>query len=229
MQEVWIFGDSYVDKHYIGSQDNYTWPGELEKKYVVKNFGKSGTGPGWSLNQLLSAIANSDKNCNDIILIFFVSEIFRLDLSFFNSADQTLIYNFLTNNNNIRNEFFDKKKIQYKQWIPFIEQLWSTHLSTDSFKQTELLKIIGALQLISTMFKKTLVWPCFDKLPLSLNLNNDNFCLIDFDLISLENTNYGYCKDPRINHLNEQNHKIMFTHLCDWIEHNRIITASDFI
>lgn len=226
MKEVWIFGDSYVDRNYTGSDGNYNWPRELEKKYAIKNFGKSGTGPTWSLHHLINEMQNS--NCSDVTLIFFVSEIFRLDLDFFEPKDQTLIYNFLTNNNDIENDLFNQKKSRYKQWLPFINDLWMQFISTDSFKQTELLKIVSSIQLLSQSFKKTLIWPCFDLLPITIQ-NVNNTTVVDYNLVDLDNNNYDYCLDPRVNHLSEKNHDVMFKLLCDWIDYNIPIDTSKFV
>lgn len=229
MQEIWIFGDSFSDRNYTGSDTNYTWPRELEKKYLVRNFSKSGSGPAWQLAKLLKSISEVPENyCNDVILIFFVSEMFRLDLDFLNPGDQTLMYNFLTNNNNIKNDLFNEKKTQYKEYITFIKQLWLHYLSTDSFKQTELIKTVGALSILSSKFKKTLVWPCFDEFVTDIN-NNTTCYIIDFDLVNLEKTDYDYKNDPRINHLRKENHKTMFTQLCNWIENDITITESHFV
>jgi hypothetical protein len=226
MKEVWIFGDSYVDRHYTG-YNIHTWPQALEKKYIVKNFGKSGTGPSWSLHCLINEM-QQHEDCSNITLMFFISEIFRLDLDFFEPKDQTLIYNFLTNNNNIENELFNQKKSQYKQWLPFIDELWDQLISTQSFKQTELLKIVSSVQLLSRSFKKTLIWPCFDSLPVTIkNVNRTTF--VDYPLIELDHNDYGYCADPRVNHLSETNHDIMFKLLCDWIDYNLPVDTSKFV
>lgn len=227
MKEVWIFGDSYVDRNYTGCDTNYNWPRELENKYAIKNFGKSGTGPTWSLHCLLNEMQTQD--CSDITLMFFVSEIFRLDLDFFEPKDQTLIYNFLTNNNDIENDLFNQKKAQYNKWLPFIDELWDQLISTQSFRQTELLKIISSIQLLSQSFKKTLIWPCFDSLPITIK-NINKTTVVDYPLIELVDRNdYAYCADPRVNHLSEANHGIMFKLLCDWIDYNLPVDTSKFV
>jgi hypothetical protein len=226
MKEVWIFGDSYVDRHYTGCDTSYNWPRELENKYVVKNFGKSGTGPTWSLYYLINEMQTC--NCRDITLIFFVSEIFRLDLDFFEPKDQTLIYNFLTNNNGIENDLFNQKKAQYNEWLPFIDKLWDQLISTQSFRQTELLKIISSIQLLSQSFKKTLIWPCFDLLPVTIK-NINRTTVVDYSLVELDNNNYDYCLDPRVNHLSKTNHEIMLKLLCDWIDNDLPIDPTKFV
>jgi hypothetical protein len=227
MKEIWIFGDSYVDRNYTGGNNN-TWPLELEKKYAVKNFGLHGTGPTWSLHNLMKERQHRD-NCSDITLIFFVSEIFRLDLKCLEITDQTLIYNFLTNNNNVKNKLYSQKKNQYKKFLPFINELWDQLISNESFRQTELLKIISSIQLLSQSFNKTIIWPCFDLLPVDVEHIN-NTTVVNYNLAyELDTDEYEYSLDPRGNHLSKPNHDIMFKMLCDWIDHDLPIDTSKFV
>lgn len=227
MKEIWIFGDSYVDRNY-NLNNNNTWPLELEKKYSVKNFGIAGSGPTWSLHKLIKE-RQKRGNCSDITLIFFISEPFRLDLKFLEIRDQSLIYNFLTNNNNIKNKIYIQKKKKYKKFLPFINELWDQLISTESFKQTELVKIFSSIQLLSKSFNKTLIWPCFDLLPIDLD-NIDNTTVVNYQLAyELDKCEYGFGLDPRGNHLSIKNHTIMFKMLCDWIDYDLPIDTSKFV
>jgi hypothetical protein len=246
MQEVWLFGDSYSQDSEIVSEStkhliNYefvSWPNRLKEKYNLKNFSQGGSGPTWALNCLNKKIKENSSNLKDIDLIFFISAIWRLDLAFYkNLSDQCLttkipapdtsMINFGWNIFHLNKE--EKKSIKpYKKHTVFVKELWRQYLLTESFQNTELLKIIGNLRLYSDMFRKVLVWPIFHQ-PFIPVKSSNNFYYVDKLLFEIEKDPYGYGFDPRHNHLTEGNHNIMFTQICSWVDYSSPIDVGKFI
>lgn len=244
MKEIWLFGDSYAQQSRIvfdATKDDIdynfvSWPCRLEQKYNLKNFARGGTGPTWSLNVLHDAVLK-EENLKNVTCIFLVSAIWRLDLDFYQDpSDQFLtskipvpdtnMINFGWNIFDLNNE--EKQIIKpYKSQTKFVKDLWKNFLLTDSFQNTEILKIIGNLKLYSNMFEKILIWPIFHK-PIIEITSEHNFYYVKDLLFEIEKDSYNFGYDPRPNHLSEPNHEIMFDQLCNWIEKNQSIDISKF-
>jgi hypothetical protein len=248
MKEVWIFGDSYAQPDPIVFEstndlvnlDFTTWPLLLKQKYNVKNFAKGGTGPSWSLNKLIQQIKNTDKNdLKNVNVIFLVSAIWRIDLSFYNSeshqcltaqipAPSREMISFGWNILNLSKE--EKRAIKpYASQKNFVKDLWKYYLLNDTYQQTELTKIIGAVNLYNTLFEKVLLWPIFHKPAIEIDYSNNNFYYINDLLYEVEKDPYGFGYDPRQNHLSKENHTIMFNQLSNWIENSQSIDINKFV
>lgn len=245
MQEVWLFGDSYAQTEppqydttiYQTNKDFVSWPNRLKKTYNLKNFAQGGTGPSWSLNLLHNEIIKNN-NLKDVNLIFFISAIWRLDLAFYkNVGDQCLTSKIPAPDYNMINfgwDIFDITDVEKKAIKPylhhktFVKDLWKYYLLTDSFQNTELLKIIGNLKLYSELFKKVLVWPIFHKSLLNVQ-STANFYFVKELLFEIEKDPFGYGIDHRHNHLSEENHAIMLKQISDWIDYSIPIDINKFI
>jgi hypothetical protein len=218
-KEVWIFGDSYADKNYKMS-DHVTWPEMLDQKYNVKNFALVGTGPTWSLNLLINELKNNDTN--KVSVIFLSSNTERLDLSFLEDNHQVMLKIFDANGKAEK-----KLKKRYTNYLDFIKKLLMYYVFTPSFKNTELLKIIGVLKLLSDNFEKILVWPIFEETTQTIR-NSEKFYFVKNKLKNLDSEYYSFNVDPRSNHLSENKHIIMFNQLSQWIDNNQEIDLSIF-
>ena len=245
MQEVWLFGDSYCQdspavfestKHLI-NYEFISWPNRLKQNFNLKNFSRGGTGPTWSLNRLNNEIKENKDNLKNINLVFFISSIWRLDLKFYKDpSDQWLGSKIPALDRTMIDFGWDIKKFNkeekkvikpYKQNAFFVKELWKQYFLTDSFQNTEMLKIIGNLRLHSDLFKKVLVWPIFNEPFVSINSVNNFFYVNDL-LFNIEKDPHGSGLDPRHNHLSEENHNIMFKQISDWINYSKPINIDEF-
>ncbi len=244
MQEVWLFGDSYCQDSpaifestkYSINREFISWPNRLKQNFNLKNFSRGGTGPTWSLYNLNQKINENLDNLDKINLIFFVSAIWRLDLKFYSDpSDQCLTTKIPAPDQLMINSGWDIFKLNkeernsinpYKCHRKFVKNLWQYYLLTESFQNTELLKIIGNLKLHSELFKKVLVWPIFHKSSVPIR-STDSFFYVDNLLFEIEKDPYGF--DPRYNHLSEENHTVMFNQLYNWVENSTPVDVKEFI
>lgn len=249
MEKVWIFGDSYAQRNPIITESTKhlvdlefkTWPLMMEDRFNVENFAKGGTGPSWSINQLLNKISSIDdlQQLKQVNVIFFISAIWRLDLSFYTQpSDQHLTAQIPAPNVDMINRgwnifnlnYESSRRVKpYSSHKRFVSDLWKYYLLNDTFQQTEIIKSIGAIKLLSTFFKKVLVWPVFHKPVLDIDYSNDNFYYIKDILFGIEQDPFEFGKDPRQNHLTNENHLIMFEELKNWVVDSKTVNIDRFI
>jgi len=245
MQQVWLFGDSYcqqdpavfestedlIDREFV------SWPNRLKQDFDLKNFAVGGTGPTWSLNCLNHQIKQNTQDLKNINLIFFVSSIWRLDLAFYQRPSDPWLTTMIPALDPSMIDFgwdikqFNREELKaiqpYKQEAAFVKQLWKQYFFTDSFENTEMLKIIGNLRLHSDLFKKALVWPIFNRPSVSVN-SSGNFFYVDDLLFDIEKDPYGIGLDTRHNHLSTENHEIMHQQIAAWIQDSTPIDTAQF-
>jgi hypothetical protein len=227
-QKLWIFGDSYADRNYWRDDGSFdiSWVRELEKHYDVSNFATSGSGPDFAMKQLIDNINyNGADNLSDIIVIFVIPEISRINFSFLPPNHQLVPLGML--NPNLNDKGLELIR-PYKKYENFIKDVFKYYITTSTYLDTELAKIVGWVFLQSHLFKKMLVWPTDEKMPAVKQIASDNFLYIDTPIVEIEDDNHGYGYDSRLNHLSQANHHIMLEQLIQWIEHNDPIDLTKF-
>jgi hypothetical protein len=227
-QKLWIFGDSYAASTYHpdSSIGEITWVKELEKNYDVSNFALSGSGPDYSLNNLINEIAKYKKyELRDIIVIFIIPEIYRINFDFLKPHDQ--IVSIAMHNLSLNQNGKDLIK-PYLKYETFIKDVFKHYVLSSSYMDTELTKMLGWLQLHSHMFKKMLIWPTNDKASEWINLSSPNVLFIDTPIFEIEDDHADFGYDSRYNHLTQVNHYTMLDQISSWIDHNTPIDIGKF-
>jgi len=221
-QKVWIFGDSYSDKEYYYDHTSIPWTHEIEKYYDVSNFSKIGSSPDYEIKLLLNEINKYDSDeLKSISVIFFISGIYRFNFKFFDIKDHALTVNFYDTGNE---EVF----LRYNEYKGFLKDFFKYYVFNSSYNDTELLKIVGMLKLLSNKFKKVLVWPIFDRLPLHVE-NSDNFYLVNKPLHHVSTDPRPRPLDTRNNHLSNKNNSVMLDELVLWMEKDWPINIKNFV
>jgi len=189
-----ICGDSYAQENY----ESFTWPTKLSKKYDTTNLARNGTGPQWSLMQLIDYLEHNDTK--DTTVLFFVSSHTRIDLKDHPISEQWKL-KYSTN--------------KYVKW------LFKNYITTASYDQTEKDKIICLVAQYAKYFKKVLIWDIFGKKSDLEYSFLPNVTVIDkYDLYTIEYRENRPPQDHCINHLHKENHDIMYDMLDAWIEKN---------
>ena len=220
-ENIWIFGDSYSDKEYTYDFSFESWPYSIEKKYNVRNFSKIGSSPDYSLHKLLDEIEiSTDIELKNITLIFFVSSIHRFNFKFLDLKDHA-----------VTTKFLDTRDLgvikNYKKYSKFIKSFFNDYVFHSSYDKSELIKIIGCLNLLSNKFKKVLVWPIFDRVTVDIQDAN-NFYFVKYPLHKIEPWPVGVIEDRRNNHMSKHNHLVMLSQLTDWINNDVVIELNNF-
>ena len=221
MKKVWIFGDSYSDpRHY--TSNNFSWTQEIEKNFKVNNFSYYGSGPEWSYELFTKKV--KENNTNDISLIFFISDPFRFNFSFYKNVESQALFKFITFKNK-RNMNVRLKLRTYESYSKFCKQFFKNYAMQENFLENQIIKTIGGIKIYENIFEKILIWPIF------FNVDSDfssiKTTVIKKSLSSLEK-NYDYGEDYRANHLSFENHQTMISQLSNWVNFNTPIDISKF-
>jgi len=180
----------------------------------------SGSGPDWSLKQFLKVIKNID---NASYCIFCLSDIHRPDLKFVKPGDSHIVKFFYDNSYKSHNTPLIKIYQHQRKFIYNLNKLFLCH---STFNDTELLKIILYLKFYSDLFKKMLIFPCFDKLSseqlIKLNTNK-NFYIHDNPLQTYAATSKqsdNPYEDTRPNHMIESQHTEFYNIIINLLKSN---------
>ncbi len=217
-ETVWIFGDSYSYRHPEPGAVR-TWPRMLEKKYNVVNYSLQGTGPDWSLEQLVNI--PDDTDTSNISLIFFVSNITRQNWKFWKSpSHQFLSVDIVFNKWLLEVKEVIELKRKYHNHKDFAKQTIKNR--KDSWAKIEHQKVLGMLNLVAPKFKKVLIVYCFNdchpwgKEEFILGPNMHIFSKVMETLYPSQEQQ----SDGLYNHLPIETHKKIFKHFKNWIDNN---------
>lgn len=220
MKNVWLFGDSYVDKHYNLSNIE-SWPILLENKYNVRNFAVAGSGPEHSLQKLYREVENTDsEELKNITLIFFISNITRYNFSFLPPYFQSIIRYVTFDKKDERLDAGAKKRINDvldKKKISFIRDFFKYyHLNQE--EELQFLKILGTVKVIGSRFNKVLCGSCFIPIPEYISQVDANFHIFSHtQLYKLGRHNFGFEEDKRSNHIDTPQHQVFYEQLENWL------------
>ena len=223
MDELWIFGDSFAANHWPVETQGFNWVNEIANKYSVLNLAKIGTGPDYSLDCLRRKFLTTPKDkTKDITVIFFSADSFRLNLSCYKDPMQSAEIYALA-----------EGKINHKAKL-FAKQLVEWYLD-HNYKERCDLQYLATLNHMSQYFKQVLYWPVPTLTPTTENFLDvadnmfvPNQSLVDISVEDCGHQIIGLNIDPRANHLHEENHRIMYDQLVDWIENFSPIDTSKF-
>jgi len=224
-KKVLLFGDSFADKNSVG--EYVGWPGLLESYYKVTNFAVSGSSPDHQLKLMLDFIENTDSHSfKDTVVIFLISSPNRFVFNFYKNPSDHHLSIHLAYYESADLSYHDELS-PYLKYKKFVEDFYKYYALNDEFQLTHVLKILGMLNLYSTLFDKVLVWPIFENLPYKLPTMSDKMTFVSTPLFNIEGN--PYCNDDkRPNHLIKENHHIMVSQLIEWIETNRSIDLDQF-
>jgi len=224
MDDVWIFGDSFVDLNWHNDVA-YSWVEELSKNYNVRNRALMGTGPEYSLRNLRNALHEFPfDNLKNTCLIFVCSGFERLNLNFWNTPQEQVMFPVIASGDtNHRFKYFAKDVFKY-------------YIDFDWLADTEL-KYYCTLKHLSQYFKQTLYWQVTPRYPINqrfIDSNPSNFCfpetgLNDLSLRDNGGKRLGPVADERRNHFSKINHQIIYNQLVEWIETGAHIDTSKIV
>ena len=221
MGEVWIFGDSFAMPY---EDDNTTWTSQLSEKYHVKNFAYGGTGPDWSLQQLLNQSTNkTPEQLSNITVIFLISSIMRFN---FKTRDD-VNHQVLTPNFQYGTKHEKKLYKKYRKEATFLKKFYKEYALHGTYCETEILKIIGYLNLLSHKYSKILVWSIFDDFEYPI-LDNDKIHVPDLllsDIMMYE----PYRSMKYKNHFTTAVHDILANEILNWIDNDTPIDTTKFL
>ena len=246
-EKIWMFGDSYGDAQSSVDPNSFSWVRELHKSYDVLNFCMKGTGADYTISNFIEKVDNIDNDLKDTDLIFIIPFVYRFNFSFFRKvSDQALITYIIDDDDTpTKDDTFNKSiKLYKKQYGDFINKFFKYYLyfnddnNVQRYANDTIHKIIGSISLYSQLFKSVLCFIVNDKPTTNINnlINNDNFYFVDEKLFDISNAEINspveiYNKigeDPRNNHLNEHNNKVMFEQITKWINDKKPFDITKF-
>lgn len=240
---LWIFGDSYCDPDFQNDKSYQGWPQLIKKEYNVTNFSKTGTGPDYSMQQLVKMLKKTKVNDRKNIHVFFVvSDIFRISLDFANPffephSKEALLVNFMLFKffpKELKNRIELQKDIN-KTWTTKqqkkIEQIFRHHILYSSYTKTEIIKTVLFLKELSYQFASVYVAPVYQHIPEFFgNIDNTkNFYLAKNKIIDAFDNDFGYGEDPRNNHIPKDSHKKLVEHVSKWTKELQPFEFKDLI
>jgi len=155
-KQLWIFGDSYVDKTFPEKSSAYKrWWEYLEEDFKIHNFGITGSGPRDALTRFYRTM-QWQRNTNEISVLFILSDIERVSfcnlpaerqhqLSFHGKPSGEIEYSVIKTMKELR---------------PLYYSMVEHYFTTESWT-TELFSIVNTLHVLSKSFKKILVLQAF--------------------------------------------------------------------
>lgn len=227
-KKLWIFGDSYSDPTSSYMSHFEPWVSRIAGIYDVTNLSMCGTGPDFSLRELIDLIRDNDAELDETSVIFFISSIYRFNFKFLHASDQVLAPYVADGYPGQRNEEMVAQMERYSRFRPFVQDYLEQYVWHSSFNKTELLKIVGSLKLLSHRFEKMMVWPIFDDQKLVDIQDDGRFFYVKHSLSRIEGVGGGFSRDSRPNHLSQDNHEVMLRQLCGWMDHGIPIDVSLF-
>jgi hypothetical protein len=210
-KKLWIFGDSY-SYHHTEPEFSYSWPAQIKNTFEVKNFSCIGSSADWSLQKIMTEMNNSDTS--DVTVLFFLTEPYRQNWNFWEEPKHHWLTTYIGMDSNFFSDATHLTK-KYKYYSKFIKT-WFRSLN-DEYLYNEYYKNIGLINLCATKFEKVLIWPCFDRIPILGNLNN-NVILSSISMKEFESETIKDRFDERPNHLTETNHNRMLKIITNWID-----------
>lgn len=226
---IYLFGDSYVDENY--GNESWQWTRLLSQHYNVTNLGLIGTGPTYAINKLCDLIQTKKIDKDKDILMFFVPEFFRIDFAYFkNPQDQ--VFSYSVKNHSLYKLFDKNYNNEKQQWQ---EKWWRYYQLHNNNDVIDVVKIFSLINSYSFYFKKTLIvntdkdFKNYKKFVKNVVISDDIHFPLDINLGDISRQEYDgkdikHGRDKRANHIGENNHRIMFELLKNWITNDTPLT-----
>ena len=240
---LWVFGDSYCDPTFQNDKSFEGWPQLIKKEYNVTNLSKKGSGPDYSMQQLVQMLKKTKtKDRKNIHVFFVISDIFRIPLDFANptiytDSKESLLVNVMLLKffpNELKNKIEIQKQVDEtwtKQHQKKIEQIFRHHILYSSYSQTEIIKNILFLKELSLQFASVYVAPVYQHVPdfFPTIENTENFYVAKNKVIDAFDNNFGYGEDPRNNHIPKDSHKKLVERILKWTNELQPFEFKDLI
>lgn len=241
---VTIFGDSFADPQYNNDKhpDITPWYNLLKADYHVVNHALRGTGPHYSFKEYYNFIKSPDKK--DHIVIFLLSSEDRIDYVGLDPYRSIIIKDLASYKEysfgRARNDCPDEQEYYntHKKEIDYLNITMKDELEWFNYKNLSFLYINSLFFGLKTIVFTTYTGQNphrssrthYSFAQLSAKLNNSNFYLHPISLGYIANkeitdwkTNYARFSDYRLNHLSENNHKIMYDNINNIINNDKTI------
>jgi len=225
MSHVWIYGDSYSDPDYPFGEYAGCWLETLGKEYRLHNYSLAGTGPDYSIEQMMKNLSSVDK---DDCLIFVVSWPARFNLKNFYRSDKNQVNSTHIDHvtERIKTEFVDADT-----GVDFLRNIFKYQYPTNELLHIETLKHISLINSLSNRFKRILIWPVEDTVYSGRLF--DNVTLVEQGIGNISYNDHPHKSrlgtDPRRNHLSLPNHNTMYNQLKQWIDHGTAPDTTQFV
>lgn len=227
-KKVFIFGDSYADPKGCPS---YAWHNLLKEKYIVCNYGETGTGPQYSFDRFYDLELQSDDTVVFLLsdphrINFYGGSLLKGELSHIvwdeKSKKSYCVFEKYSDNmlTSRHMKILDYHK-KHKDQIDFLFLTQERELLNSSAKNISFLhsksKEYGLKIIVFEIFKS-------DRQDMSY-LNNDIFHLYP-DFLSIKSLNEIYedelqlfdrHSDKRCNHFSEENHYIFYEYINNFM------------
>ena len=206
-QKLWIFGDSFADPRYNPTTQFKTWHYQLEENFEVENFGISGSGPEWSLQQFLkldeSTPNHEKKNIN---ILFLGSQWTRFNFSFFEEASHQvwIMRSSLLNTN-------------YKKFRKFIDSFFTYYVDNNNHNSIQfVLQNMLLVKHYTRHYKKCVYWPVFISIEEEVRelYNSKKFYIVEYKMRDLEILE-PFGKGTIPNHMPKESHDIVYQKVMD--------------
>ncbi len=219
-KRVWIFGDSYADPNWDKeSFEHETWYEMLAKQYEYNNFAKAGTGPHYSMVEFYRRYKQFDKE--DLIIWVLSGEDriqFHLPKRYRTNehADTQLVHDSYWDFKNQEmkcNETFDSSFYQWnKDHMSYTMKTFEREVINSNKKNESFLYAISRIN----KCKIYIFFLSYNDSYIKDSLNDNLFHIYPISLQQISINEYRNPGEPfyednkRINHLSEENHKVMY-------------------
>ena len=224
MYTVDLFADSFGDQGCL-PRPHKTWVDLLSDHYKIKNFSLNGTGAHYHVQKLMDLEKYSD------FLLFLMPDLNRLNLDYIEEYHQSAAYLIFKQK---ESNTFDPNFWQWQTEEHLVKLSDKIHRDYIGFYNTQIDKILELLivQYVfskSNVYKKILVWGSSGRgypfrynnnitIPSNCHIVQGSLDQISFNEGGRENS-YTPRKDPKYNHLCEENHKFLAKSVHDYLKH----------
>lgn len=238
MQKIAIFGDSYaVSGHTKAFNYQMTWSDMLSREFSVENFAIPGCGPDIQLQKLIEYFKH-DRT--DDIIIFVLPH--HLRLSLYGIKDVEHVYSFVYLHNKVKGlnqKIKDRlrtlqkntKNSSYNNYVktygPFLDCWYNKFLRSNTYMETEPLKIASLVSKYRKLCKRIILLPVHPMAEEHVELLNEDKFIVSSIALRLLDESENYDNniiinnngiDLRAGHMGAENHIKVYKHLKEIID-----------
>ena len=238
IKRVWIFGDSYADPHW--GKERYvheTWYETLAKQYEYNNFAKAGTGPHYSMKEFYRRYKQFDK---EDLVIWILSGEERIQYHLpkeyrtYEHNDIMLVHESYWDFKNQKmkcNDVFDPSFHQsHKDHMSYTMKTFEREVINSNKKNESFLYTISRIH----KCKICIFFLNYDDSYIKDSLNDELFYINPMALQDISRNEYKNPGEPfyednkRNNHLSEENHKVMYNVINNFVQGIRTIPEFNY-
>lgn len=233
IKRVWIFGDSYADPHW--GKERYaheTWYETLAKQHEYNNFAKAGTGPHYSMKEFYRRYKQFDK---EDLVIWILSGEERIQYHLpkeyrtYEHNDITLVHESYWDFKNQKmkcNDIVDPSFHQsHKDHMSYTMKTFEREVINSNKKNESFLYTISRIH----KCKICIFFLDYDNSYMKDIFNDELFYIHPMALQDISKNEYRNPGEPfyednkRNNHLSEENHKVMYNIINNFVQGIRTI------